>query len=92
MFYSPLCSLSLSLHRAPPSSFVQRTRIKIWIYDNAETTIEGRIMGFDEYMNLVLDDAEEIDLPSKGRKAVGRILLKGDTIALMQAAAVAAEE
>jgi small nuclear ribonucleoprotein E len=45
-------------------------------------------MGFDEYMNLVLDDAEEIDVASKERKAIGRILLKGDTIALMQSAVV----
>ena len=54
--------------------------------------MEGRICGFDEYMNLVLDDTEEIDTASKNRRAVGRILLKGDTIALMQAAVVEGEE
>jgi small nuclear ribonucleoprotein E len=46
--------------------------------------IEGRIVGFDEYMNLVLDDAEEV-LEKKGKRvAVGRILLKGDNITLMR--------
>lgn len=48
--------------------------------------IEGHIIGFDEYMNLVLDDAEEVSLKRQTRKPLGRILLKGDTITLMQAA------
>ena len=46
--------------------------------------MEGTILGFDEYMNLVLDSTEEI---SKGkgkmvekRTALGRLLLKGDNI------------
>ncbi|KAK2646548.1 hypothetical protein Ddye_021743 [Dipteronia dyeriana] len=39
--------------------------------------------GFDEYMNLVLDDAEEVSIKNKSRKSLGRILLKGDNITLM---------
>ncbi|CAM4796075.1 unnamed protein product [Rotaria magnacalcarata] len=39
---------------------------------------------FDEYMNLVLDDAEEILLKKDTRKKIGRILLKGDNISLIQ--------
>ena len=46
--------------------------------------IEGQIIGFDEYMNMTLDAAAEI---VKGkRQEVGRILLKGDAITLLQAA------
>lgn len=45
--------------------------------------IEGRIMGFDEYMNIVLDEAEEVDVKKVKRAPLGRILLKGDTITLM---------
>ena len=37
-------------------------------------------------MNLVLDEAEEIHVKKKTRKSVGRIMLKGDAITLMQAA------
>ncbi|XP_066841412.1 uncharacterized protein [Anser cygnoides] len=33
--------------------------------------IEGCIIGFDEYMNLVLDDAEEIHSKTKSRKQLG---------------------
>ena len=39
--------------------------------------------GFDEYMNVVLDEAEELSIKKKTRKALGRILLKGDNITLM---------
>jgi small nuclear ribonucleoprotein E len=42
--------------------------------------------GFDEFMNLVLDNAEEIHLKTKTRKPIGRILLKGDNITLLQQA------
>ena len=48
--------------------------------------IEGKIIGFDEYMNLVLDEAEELSIKKKTRKDLGRILLKGDNITLMMSA------
>ena len=60
-----------------------KTRIQIWLYENVDLRIEGRIVGFDEYMNLVLDEAEELSMKKKSRKALGRILLKGENITLM---------
>ena len=60
-----------------------KARIQIWLYEQTETRIEGQIIGFDEYMNLVLDEAEEVNLKKKTRKNLGRILLKGDNITLM---------
>ncbi|ETV95880.1 small nuclear ribonucleoprotein E [Aphanomyces invadans] len=63
-----------------------KSRVQIWLYEQVSTRIEGRIMGFDEYMNLVLDDAEELDVKNLKRIPLGRILLKGDTITLMMAA------
>ena len=39
--------------------FQTKSRVQIWLYDNTELKIEGRIIGFDEYMNCVLDEAEE---------------------------------
>ncbi|XP_030417350.1 small nuclear ribonucleoprotein E isoform X2 [Gopherus flavomarginatus] len=51
-----------------------RSRIQVWLYEQ----------GFDEYMNLVLDDAEEIHSKTKARKQLGRIMLKGDNITLLQ--------
>ena len=64
-----------------------KTRVQIWLYENTDLRIEGRIIGFDEYMNLVLDEAEELSIKKKTKKALGRILLKGDNITLMMNAA-----
>jgi len=60
-----------------------RSRIQIWLYEQTNMRIEGHIIGFDEYMNLVLDDAEEVHMKSKMRKPLGRLLLKGDNITLL---------
>ena len=35
--------------------------------------IEGVIVGFDEYMNIVLDNAEEVYVKSGSRTRVGKI-------------------
>jgi len=48
--------------------------------------IEGQIIGFDEYMNMTLDDAAEVDTKTGKKVDVGRILLKGDAITLLQEA------
>jgi len=65
---------------------LQKERIQIWLYENASTRIEGVIIGFDEYMNVTLDDAEEVNMKTQARKPIGRILLKGDCITLIQRA------
>ncbi|KAF0536948.1 Small nuclear ribonucleoprotein E [Gigaspora margarita] len=62
----------------------QKTRVQIWLYEQVDLRIEGQIIGFDEFMNLVLDHAEEINTKKKTRKTLGRILLKGDNITLIQ--------
>ena len=86
---------AVPLHPVPtPAS--QKTRVQIWLFENTDMRIEGRIIvsalspsmlgclprrwltaerlawqGFDEYMNLVLDDAEELSIKKKTRKALG---------------------
>ena len=42
--------------------------------------------GFDEFMNVVLVDAEEIDAKTGGRTKLGRTLLKGENITLIMKA------
>ncbi|CAG9801195.1 unnamed protein product [Chironomus riparius] len=64
-----------------------RSRVCVWIFENINLRIEGAIIGFDEYMNLVLDDAEEYNVKTANkRKNLGRIMLKGDNITLIQQA------
>lgn len=61
-----------------------RSRVQVWLFENINLRIEGLIVGFDEYMNLVLNDAEEYHLKTKNRKPLGQIMLKGDNITLIQ--------
>jgi len=61
-----------------------KTRVLLWLYEDTRLRIEGQIIGFDEYMNVVLDDAEEVDVKTNKKTYVGRILLKGDCITLLQ--------
>ncbi|KAI8897668.1 hypothetical protein BC833DRAFT_592908 [Globomyces pollinis-pini] len=64
----------------------QKSRVSIWLFEQTDLRIEGRIIGFDEFMSVVLDDAEEIETKKGTRKPLGRILLKGDNITLLCAA------
>ena len=76
-FYaSYICSPFISLQK--------KTRVLIWLHEDTKTQIEGQIIGFDEYMNMTLDEAVEIH--SGKRTEIGRILLKGDAITLLQEA------
>ena len=63
-----------------------KERVEIWLYENTSMKIEGQIIGFDEYMNLVIDDAEEVYVKTNTRKALSRMLLKGDCITLIKRA------
>lgn len=63
-----------------------KSRVQIWLVENKKTRFEGVIIGFDEYMNVVLDGTEEVHVKEKTRKPLGRILLKGDSITLIHAA------
>ncbi|CBQ73063.1 probable small nuclear ribonucleoprotein E [Sporisorium reilianum SRZ2] len=64
----------------------QQTRVSLWLYDNIDFRIEGKIIGFDEFMNVTLADAEEVWTKKDKRVELGRILLKGDNITLIQPA------
>ncbi|SPO25424.1 probable small nuclear ribonucleoprotein E [Ustilago trichophora] len=65
----------------------QQTRVSLWLYDNVDFRIEGKIIGFDEFMNVTLADAEEVWVKKDSKRVeLGRILLKGDNITLIQPA------
>ena len=66
-----------------------KAEVEIWLYEQTDLRIRGRIIGFDEYMNMVLADAKEVSVKKKTEKPLGRILLKGDNITLMMEVYVA---
>ncbi|SCW02846.1 LAFE_0F15566g1_1 [Lachancea fermentati] len=72
----------------------QQSVVTFWLYEQVQTRIKGRIAGFDEFMNVVIDDAQEIPVDTKTgleipeqATTLGRILLKGDNITLITPAA-----
>ncbi|QDS69665.1 mRNA splicing protein sme1 [Venturia effusa] len=77
----------------PPINFIfrllqQRSPVSIWLFEQLGIRIEGKIRGFDEFMNLVVDEAVEVKLATKtdeeSRRHLGQILLKGDNVSLIQ--------
>jgi small nuclear ribonucleoprotein E len=62
--------------------FQNRNQVNIILQNNNLTQITGKISGFDEFMNVVLEDAREINFSGK-IVFIGNILLKGDCIGLI---------
>ncbi|KAI8393919.1 small nuclear ribonucleoprotein-like protein E [Radiomyces spectabilis] len=61
-----------------------KARVQIWLFEKSDMRIEGQIIGFDEFMNLVLDNAEEVTTKDQSRRSLGRIMMRGDNITLIQ--------
>ncbi|KAI5303965.1 mRNA splicing protein sme1 [Ascosphaera pollenicola] len=52
----------------------QRKPVCIWLYEQLGFRIEGKIRGFDEFMNLVIDDAIEVRQATKDQSEERRQL------------------
>lgn len=59
----------------------QNAVVSVWL-SHQSLRIEGKVKGFDEYMNLVLEDAREITNDGK-KENLQQILLKGDSISMI---------
>jgi small nuclear ribonucleoprotein E len=54
----------------PPINFIfrllqQHSTVSVWLFEQTGIKIEGKIRGFDEFMNLVIDEAVEVKQPTK---------------------------
>ncbi len=65
--------------------FKSKTKVEIWLFENDETIFQGLIEGFDEYMNMVLNETVEINKKKGTKISHGKIMLKGDNITLIRA-------
>eukprot|EP00170_Pyropia_yezoensis_P000502 contig_2613_g503 len=42
-----------------------RQRVEVWLYAATDIRMRGFIVGFDEYMNVVLDESVEVSVKRK---------------------------
>mmetsp|Transcript_15794 Transcript_15794/g.51588 ORF Transcript_15794/g.51588 Transcript_15794/m.51588 type:complete len:86 (-) Transcript_15794:169-426(-) len=58
---------------------------RIWCVMKGDKEIVGTLRGFDEYVNMVLDDVTEVTLTASGKETtqLDQILLNGNNICLM---------
>lgn len=45
-------------------------------------SVRGKLYSFDQHMNLVLEDAEDITGPEEARK-IGTVVVRGDNVVLV---------
>merc|ERR1712151_75568 len=64
----------------------KRNRVRILLSEQNDFHYEGKIAGFDEYMNLVLEEVEEILIKTKTKKVVETTILKGENILMIMQA------
>ncbi|KAK5163200.1 uncharacterized protein LTR77_010786 [Saxophila tyrrhenica] len=74
----------------PPINFIfkllqSHATVAVWLFEQTGLRIEGKIRGFDEFMNLVIDEAVEVKQPTKQDPAPenARRELGGDYLGLV---------
>ncbi len=68
----------------PPAQLLERVlqqKVVLRLKDGRELT--GRLVGVDEHMNVVLDDAEEVR--GEVRRRLGRVILRGSNVVSLTA-------
>lgn len=61
----------------------RRAKVEVWLNENPTLRFQGVISGLDEWMNLVLDQVEEVNVKTGEKQRLGRIMLRGDNICLI---------
>eukprot|EP00455_Lapot_gusevi_P053696 TRINITY_DN843_c0_g1_i5.p2 TRINITY_DN843_c0_g1~~TRINITY_DN843_c0_g1_i5.p2 ORF type:complete len:102 (-),score=27.41 TRINITY_DN843_c0_g1_i5:288-593(-) len=58
---------------------------KIWIIMKGDKELVGILRGFDEYVNMVLDDVTEIEVTAEGKRTtrLDQILLNGNNVCIL---------
>lgn len=64
-----------------PTSLLEKSvdkRVSLLLKDGR--TLEGRLAGFDEYMNMVLEETTETAAPGEGERRLGNVVLRGNNV------------
>jgi small nuclear ribonucleoprotein E len=60
--------------------------VEIWLFEQRDIRLHGFLLGFDQFMNLVLDSVIEVSRKHQTSKPLGRMLLKGENVTLIRPA------
>ena len=66
----------------------ENQKVRVWLIHDNRTRIEGVLIGYDEFMNLILDNASEVHSKTGAATPIGKIILRGDTVGLIHAVGV----
>ncbi|GAA5988800.1 hypothetical protein JCM10908_006177 [Rhodotorula pacifica] len=58
---------------------------QVWVIMKTEREFTGKLVGFDDYVNMVMEDVTEYENTPEGRKTnkLGQTLLNGNQIAMI---------
>jgi U6 snRNA-associated Sm-like protein LSm5 len=58
---------------------------RLWVIMKGDKELVGTLRGFDEYVNMVLDDVVEFEFTAQGRREtrVDQILLNGNNVCIL---------
>ncbi|KAJ8903791.1 hypothetical protein NDN08_000324 [Rhodosorus marinus] len=57
---------------------------KLSLQLNGNRGVEGVLRGYDQFMNIVLEDAVETSAPDDSRPSIGMIVVRGNSIVSME--------
>ena len=78
--------MSTAANRLQPLALVDKCiGSRIWVLMKGDKELVGTLRGFDDFVNMVLDDVVEYEFTRQGRREVhlDQILLSGANICLM---------
>lgn len=58
-------------------------RVRIWLVYDTKICVEGVLVGYDSFMNVVLSDASEVNLKEKTSTHFGKMLLRSDNVGVI---------
>lgn len=58
---------------------------KLWIITKSEKEFVGTLRGFDDYVNMVLEDVTEYEMTAEGKRTtqIDQVLLNGNNVVLL---------
>ncbi|TKX22741.1 LSM domain-containing protein 2 [Elsinoe australis] len=56
---------------------------KIWVIMKGDKEFSGTLLGFDDFVNMVLEDVTEVDYTGGSNTKLSKILLNGNNICML---------